>query len=304
MKIDLVANSGNDNQMYLQKKQLLSLTLEEKIKESLNRIKEWYFNNNGKVYVAFSGGKDSTVLLHLARSIFPNIKAVFNDTGLEYPDIRNFALSQKNVISLKPRYNFKEVLEKYGYPIISKEQSQFIYQYRNAKSEKTKMTRLYGSDTTKHKISKKWRFLIDAPFKISDKCCDIMKKNPSKQYEKETGEKAMIGKTYAESSSRTIEFFTKPCLRYDKKRPIALPIMFWNEQDIWLYLSKYNVPYCDIYKKGFKRTGCMFCAFGAQCKGDNRFYLMEKHYPKIYDYCMNKLKMKQVLDFIKINQKE
>ncbi len=62
--------------------ELRALPLERKIQISQARIIEWYRHFNGKVVVSFSGGKDSTVLLHMVRSIFPDVKAVFSNTGL------------------------------------------------------------------------------------------------------------------------------------------------------------------------------------------------------------------------------
>ena len=61
-----------------------------KVEKTKQRIREWYEYYNGEVYVSFSGGKDSTVLLHLVRSIYPDVEAVFSDTGLEYPEIKEF----------------------------------------------------------------------------------------------------------------------------------------------------------------------------------------------------------------------
>ena len=94
--------------------------LDVKIKMSQDRIRDWCRHWDGKVYVAFSGGKDSTVLLHLVRSIYPDVPAVFVDTGLEYPGIRDFVKIIDNVEWLKPKMTFKQVLEKYGFPIIGK----------------------------------------------------------------------------------------------------------------------------------------------------------------------------------------
>ena len=54
------------------------------------RIIQWYEAKEGQVYVSFSGGKDSTVLLDKVRRLFPEVPAVFCDTGLEYPEIREF----------------------------------------------------------------------------------------------------------------------------------------------------------------------------------------------------------------------
>ena len=113
--------------------------LELKIMKTKLRIQEWvsYYGLDG-VYISFSGGKDSTVLLHIARELYPNIKALYIDTGLEYPEVKQFVKTWDNVDIIRPKMSFKQVIEKYGYPVISKEQSQYIYQYRNAKSEKTK----------------------------------------------------------------------------------------------------------------------------------------------------------------------
>lgn len=102
-------------------KELQSQTLERKIQITQTRIMEWYIRYKGQVYVSFSGGKDSTVLLDLARRCFPDIEAVFVDTGLEYPEIREFVKTHENVTILRPKMGFKDVIEKYGYPVISKE---------------------------------------------------------------------------------------------------------------------------------------------------------------------------------------
>ena len=108
----------------IRQRQSLPLLLKESI--TAMRIRQWYDHWCGNVYVSFSGGKDSTVLLHQVRKLYPNIPAVFCDTGLEYPEIREFVKTINNVVWLRPKFNFKEVIEKYGYPIISKEQAQYI----------------------------------------------------------------------------------------------------------------------------------------------------------------------------------
>ena len=108
--------------------QMQSLPLNAKVRMTQRRIKEWVdeYGEDG-VYISFSGGKDSTVLLDIARKLYPNIKAMFVDTGLEYPEIRQFVKQFNNVDWIKPKMTFRQVIERYGYPFISKEVSECVY---------------------------------------------------------------------------------------------------------------------------------------------------------------------------------
>ena len=105
-----------------------SLPLSIKIRMTQYRIREWvdYYGADG-VYIAFSGGKDSSVLLHIAREMYPEISAVYVDTGLEYPEVREFVKRQENVEIIRPKMNFRQVIIKYGYPMIGKEVAGCVY---------------------------------------------------------------------------------------------------------------------------------------------------------------------------------
>ena len=108
-------------------KLLQALPLELKIMRTQQRIREWvnHYGEDG-VCVSFSGGKDSTVLLHIVRSLYPNIRAVFSDTGLEYPSIRDFVKTIPNVDWVKPELTFREIVFQYGYPLFGKEIAETI----------------------------------------------------------------------------------------------------------------------------------------------------------------------------------
>lgn len=108
--------------------QMQSMPLSIKVRMTQNRIRGW-INEYGEdgVYVSFSGGKDSTVLLDMVRKLYPDVLAVFVDTGLEYPEIREFVKTFNNVEWLRPKKTFRQVIEEYGYPFISKEVSDRVY---------------------------------------------------------------------------------------------------------------------------------------------------------------------------------
>ena len=106
---------------------LQNYPLEMKIERTKRRIQEWvdYYGEDG-VYVSFSGGKDSTVLLDIVRSMYPDVGAVFSNTGLEYPEIVDFVKTFDNVTIIKPEKTFKKVIEEKGYPVVSKSVAQCV----------------------------------------------------------------------------------------------------------------------------------------------------------------------------------
>ena len=297
-------------------KQRQALPLEAKIVFTESRIRDWYSHWHGDIYVSFSGGKDSTVLVDIVKRLFPDVPAVFCDTGLEYPEVRKFALDRADVV-LKPKMNFKQVIEKYGYPIPSKEQAKFIHEARTTKSDKLRTRRLKGRGDGKNVgvISSKWVPLIYAPFDVSDKCCDVMKKQPFHKYAKETGRKAMTAVLACESVRREQNYLQRGCNAFDMKDPKSTPMAIWSEQDVLRYIKENDLEYAACYgdivetPNGLKctredRTGCMFCMFGVQFDGKpNRFQRMERDYPKQYEYCINNLGIGRVLDYVGIPYK-
>lgn len=307
-------------------KMLQNLPLDLKIAKSKLRIQEWYNHWGGQVYISFSGGKDSTVLKHLVESIYPNVISVFCDTGLEYPEIKDFVKSQRNVTIIRPKMSFNKVIKEYGYPVISKEVSGHICNARLCiKYNDGRYKRNYDMFTeTPDEVKSTFRdlrryaYMLDAPFAISNKCCDVMKKKPFHEYEKQTGCKGFLGTMATESLLRKQVWKKNGCNAFNITYPHSAPLSFWTEQDILQYLHTYQVQYCSIYgdiiKKpngnytttGLHRTGCMFCMYGIRQDGEiNRFQRMQHTHPNIYNYCMKSaekggLGLKEVLSFMNI----
>lgn len=304
-------------------KELQSLPLWRKIQITQTRIIEWYQYYEGKVYIAFSGGKDSTVLVNIARKIYPDIECVFVDTGLEYSAVRDFVKTIENVIWLKSEMRFDEVIKKYGYPLFSKEVANAIRGARKGKSSYTRYCKIYDYDAIKDKYGvrynlEKYKYFADSDIPISEQCCDIMKKKPCKKFEHKTGKRAIIATMANESNLRTKEWVRTGCNAFDSNHPISKPMSFWTENDVLEYIDTYKISYSSVYGNiikdekgkykttGEHRTGCVFCGFGCHLeKSPNRFErLKEIDRPK-WEYCMrpideNGLGMGAVLDYINV----
>lgn len=310
-------------------RQLQALPLELKIPLTKRRIRDWVreFGIDG-VYVSFSGGKDSTVLLHIVREMYPEVEAVFVNTGLEYPEIQQFVKSFENVTILRPKMRFDEVIKKYGYPIIGKEVAQTVYEARKyAKEGKytRQVQKLNGELTDKFGNSSrynipKYKPLTDTTFWVSHMCCNVMKKAPAKQYEKETGRKPIIATMAEESELRYTKWLQHGCNAFEAKRPASMPLSFWTEQDILQYIKSKSLPVASVYGSieyakepeqirwgeiapefanfesaeqkqlkttGCSRTGCIFCAFGCHLeKEPSRFQRLKETHPRQYEYCI------------------
>lgn len=195
----------------------LAWTLQQKIDHSLMTIENAL--NYNDCYVSYSGGKGSVVLLHLARIIKPDIRAVFFNTTNEFPEMYKFIKEQQNIEWVQPEMNLKTVIEKCGFPLISKEQAKYLREAKHTKSEKLLKQRLHGRDgkTYQGKISNKWQYLLDEPFEISEKCCFYLKKKPALKFGKETKLMPMIGVQVSESSLRKQDYLNTGCNSFDEK---------------------------------------------------------------------------------------
>ena len=145
---------------------LQALPLDLKVARTQQRIREWVdYWGKDHVCVSFSGGKDSTVLLHIVRGMYGDeIPAVFVNTGLEFPEIQRHVRSFPNVTILTPEMNFRDVITKYGYPVVSKEISQCVKETRAWYSKSVNVERERERERRKPRTEQRqkvaWNWLI------------------------------------------------------------------------------------------------------------------------------------------------
>lgn len=287
---------------------LKSMPLEYKIIKSKMIIQEAIDQYGSNVYVSYSGGKDSTVISHMARELTRNILHIFSNTTCEYPETLKHIRWEKNennmnLLSVRPfdqygkAWNFKRVVEEYGFPMYSKVVANAIRTYRRAKTDRTRQNSI---DYITRRFK---RFLACKDLNISDKCCEKLKKSPIKQKAKKLGmECAIIGTLAEESRQREMDWIEFGCNVFDvKKDNQCRPLSFWTEKDIYDYIDLYKLKISDLYSMGYKRNGCMFCGFGIEydeIEGKNRYERLLITHPRSYKYLIDKFK--SILDECKI----
>lgn len=280
---------------------------ELKITKAMERIESLFYETNGKCYISFSGGKDSTVILALIKmceSIYTipknAIPAVFSNTGIELGATVEFVMWVKenwyeNVQIIRPEKSFHWIITNKGKPIKSKMKSENIKRYQKNRNEKTQsflhLVGLAENSYSKKKLADKDMHMVHPKFdiKVSNDCCEILKKKPFEKYHKENGIKGyMLGERMSEGGARQmvaekiLEKGGKICTRTKGDYIIKLPIIDWTDEDIDEFIKEYNVPLSKAYtEQGYERTGCFMCPFSLQ---------IDKNLHKLYEYEPNRYK--------------
>jgi len=265
----------------------LGWTLPQKIDHSVSVI-DRFLQDNPNAIIAFSGGVDSLVMLHLIRGMDKNRKAIFVNTTNEHSEILRFVKTIENVETVRPSITFNQVVSQYGFPLISKKVSRMIYVLKHPTEKNQNVRNLYltgirkdGVITNSFILSKQYYHLLKAPFNITDRCCDLLKKNPMKPFNKEG---MFVGISAAESRMRMFAYGKTGCINQSQKK--AFPMAIWNKKDVWDFIKQNKISYCSVYDDGEKSTGCAYCAFGLQFD-PLRFCRLKRREPKRYYQMMN-----------------
>lgn len=265
----------------------INWSLDQKVDHALYII-ENFIALNPNCSVSFSGGIDSTLLLWLVRIVDKERKAVFVNTTNEFPDIVRFVKETDNVEIINPSTSFVKVVQQYGFPLISKKVARMITDLRNPTENNEASRNLYltgikqdGSKTKYWKLPERYKHLIDAPFDITFKCCNYLKKQPFRQINKEG---VFIGTMATDSQTRKGAYLKTGCINNAQNK--AMPISIFTKPEVYFLIDKYKIPYSPIYDKGETNTGCAYCGFGCQFD-TTRFERLRFLEPKRHEYMMN-----------------
>ena len=293
-------------------RELQAKPYEWKVKHAKDVVREFVEHEGGEehVFVSFSGGKDSLVVLHIVRSLYPNVKAVFANTGIEFPEQVKFVRTFENLVELHPLKHFPQIIKDEGIVFPSKEVAMYV---RDAKKGQKYATNGFkgldprGNPCRYKERLKKYEYLIDCGVKISPDCCMLMKEKPVINLEKKTNSHSIIGTRAEESFRRAVGWMKSGCNSFKGQRHVSKPLSLWTEQDVLRYIVENKIQLSPMYgeiKKtdnkyyltGCARTGCMFCPVPI-AHGDLRNVEYARiHYPKMYETFMIKFGLKEMIE--------
>lgn len=286
--------------------------LDKHISDAMHRIERLYYETDGKCYLSFSGGKDSTIVLAVIKlceeigTIPKNaIPAVFCDTKIELDATVDFVHWvkdnwYKNVQIIKTEKSFAQVVKEYGKPFRSKLRSCQLHYYKTNPDSNTAKS-LYDDKYRygKYRLANRDFHVLNSNFsiQISDKCCNEMKKKPFSKYVKDNG---MIGyfsgMRMFEGGKREMIFQNRinsgdkrPCTHVSGGVTSVSPIFDWADDICEEFIQKYNVPLSRAYTEyGENRTGCFLCPYGLDV--DKRLESLHTYEPNKYKAALYFLK--------------
>ncbi len=231
--------------------------------------------DKSKYYLSYSGGKDSHFLYWFIKEYLHDdeIEIVSVNTYMEHQEILKRILKNADRILLPALKPF-EIKEKYGSPCFSKIQDEYIERYQNGCRTDSLLMHVYGyvfvgnndiKYTTLFKLNNTAKDLLlsNKLHKVSPKCCKYLKKEPFKQFEKQTGKKAILGVRGGESAMRKSQY--KSCFTKDKK---FTPLHDLDDELLEKIYKKFNIEIPKIYDH-VSRTGCAGCPYGSW-KGETK----------------------------------
>lgn len=318
----------------------MSEPYEIKVRRAEIRVQEWATAcaERDMNYHVSVGGLDSITLLAFVRAVLgPDVPGV-SVSSLEDKSVSSVH-REMGVISVRPEKNMRQVIEEFGYPVISKQVSSKLSRLQTPGDTspiiKAFMTGDEGAwggykHNEKFKLPDKWIALFGglykdfrpdldckvAPFRVSDKCCYWMKEYPMQKYAEDHRSWPFLGLMQSEGGRRVYSLRLHGCNYIGESTARSCPFNFFTRSDVLKLAMELNVHVPEIYGRiiktadgyettGAKRTGCVMCGYGIHLdKRPHKFDRLYDRNPKEWHFWMYDMGWGEVLDYIGVEWRQ
>lgn len=303
--------------------QRLALPYSAKVNMAKRRIREWadLCYDYGKSYAVSVGGLDSITLLKLCRETLHEDVPGISVSSLEDKSVQAVH-KEMGVIPIKPLKSKVQILQEYGFPVVSKQAAAKIARLQ-VPGDTSPIIRAYmtgeegawgGYKTNlRFKLPDKWVRLFGglyadmrpdlacqcAPFKVSDQCCYWLKELPMQQYQEEHQIWPFLGLMQSEGGRRQYSLRLHGCNYVGETTARSCPLNYFSRHDLLQLALDLDVHVPDIYGEiacdedgtlyttKAQRTGCSMCGFGIHLdKRPHHFDLLREQNPKEWEFWM------------------
>lgn len=215
-------------------------------------------------HVAFSGGKDSQVLLALVEMAGVKYHAEMQVTSVDSPNLMRFVRKHYPQVKLNlPKRNMRKLILDKG-----------MLPTRNARFCCSELKEQAGTGCCTCIGIRKAESVKRA------------KRHPIEVIGQRIGYDIIDGKLHEQNSwggqlfdnERPVNIY---CVS-GKDKVVISPIFDWTDSDVWEFIHKYKLPYCDLYDKGFHRIGCLFCPMALPREKTRELRMSPKFAERVY----------------------
>lgn len=222
--------------------------LEIMVELAIKRLRHYAQFDPRGYYLAFSGGKDSQCIYHLAQEAGVKFDAHYNQTGIDPPElVYNTRKHYPDVIVEPYEKSMWQLIRENGMPPIRTARYCCVHLKERGGEGRTVVTGVRAAESTMRK--KNWGIVNR---------CSPKKSERAFAFDPEQGEQLM-----------------KMCPA--KGKIMVAPIFDWTDEDVWAYIRDRNLPYCSLYDEGFERLGCIGCPLARKSGREKEF----ARWPKI-----------------------
>jgi phosphoadenosine phosphosulfate reductase len=224
-------------------------------------------------YLAFSGGKDSQCIYHLAQESGVKFEAHYNITTADPPELVAFIKQYyPDVIRDKPSMNLWDLIAKHRMPPTRLVRYCCEVLKERGGEDRLVVTGVRWAESNK----RKGRGLLELPEGKSKRIV-LMNDNDARRQ------------------------MTEHC--HAKGKSVLNPIIDWSESQVWEYIHSRDLSYCKLYDEGFKRLGCIGCPMG-NTKQQLRDFKRWPYHKQLYIKAFDRMVERRIADGLKTTWKD